>query len=174
MSPESCNALVARAEASGFRTARLQDRGRRNQETFIDCPATLQVILDALCRRVASTPKVDFHIVGMGPILEFYKYCNGASIGPHADAAVQVTAGLTSSLTFVLYLNDGFKGGETFFPDNGLRSRPKAGDGLLFQHDLIHEASQIDAGTKYILRTSVAVTSTIPPGARAYDANAGV
>lgn len=156
LSGESCAALVSLAEEAGFKEARLRHRGRRNQEAFVECAATRQALLDAVCRYVSQAPENNFHIVGVSNVLEFYKYSDGEAIAPHADSAVQVKPDLTSNLTVVIYLSDRFEGGDTFFPERGVRSHAKAGDALLFEHDLIHEATPVVAGTQYIFRTSVA------------------
>jgi hypothetical protein len=70
-------------------------------------------------------------------------------------------------LTFLIYLNDDFMGGETrfYFPDvagSGLTARgviPRAGSVLVFPQAntaaLIHEGSAVESGTKYVIRSDV-------------------
>lgn len=71
-----------------------------------------------------------------------------------------------SYLTFLLYLNDNFEGGETRFymPTDvgGMMARgvvPKQGSVLVFPQgntsSLIHEGSAVTSGTKYVIRTDV-------------------
>lgn len=74
-----------------------------------------------------------------------------------------------SRLTFLLYLNDGFSGGQTtfFLPSpsqpqlDAYPVRPIAGCALVFPHgdaagSLLHEGSPVDeGGCKYVIRTEV-------------------
>ena len=59
----------------------------------------------------------------------------------------------TSRLTFKIYLNDGFDGGETLFED--VTVEPATGMALVFRHPLLHEGGEIFAGRKSVLRTDV-------------------
>ena len=58
-------------------------------------------------------------------------------------------------LTLVFYLNDGFEGGATDFPELGRVITPRAGRALLFQHRILHEASEVRSGEKLVLRTDI-------------------
>jgi hypothetical protein len=60
-----------------------------------------------------------------------------------------------SLVTLVFYLNDGFEGGETDFPELDRRIAPRAGRALLFQHRILHEATEVRSGEKLVLRTDV-------------------
>ena len=50
----------------------------------------------------------------------------------------------------MIYLNEGFEGGETTF--SRVKIMPKSGMALLFFHDLEHEGSKLIKGQKYVLR----------------------
>jgi len=56
-------------------------------------------------------------------------------------------------LAFFLYLNDGFEGGETDFPNLGLTIRPKRGSILVFPPLWMfeHSGKPVTFGTKYIV-----------------------
>jgi len=58
-----------------------------------------------------------------------------------------------SRLTFMVYLNDDFTGGETKFDDAFIQ--PKARTALLFVHEQKHESLNIETGRKYVLRSDV-------------------
>lgn len=53
----------------------------------------------------------------------------------------------------MIYLNDGYEGGETTF--NNITVKPKQGTVLLFFHDLEREGSSVKKGIKYVLRTDI-------------------
>jgi WD40 repeat protein len=64
-------------------------------------------------------------------------------------------------MTFLLYLNDDYEGGETKFYKNKNDEIPlftykaEKGDLLIFDHDIWHEGSAIISGEKYILRSDL-------------------
>jgi prolyl 4-hydroxylase len=53
----------------------------------------------------------------------------------------------------MIYLNDGFEGGDTEFRTEFVK--PQAGMALVFPHRVAHQGSAIVRGTKYVLRTDV-------------------
>ncbi len=94
-------------------------------------------------------------LAGANPRLRLYRYGPGERHGAHWDTVVELGAGVRSLLTLVFYLNDGFEGGETDFPELSRRVVPRAGSALLFQHRILHEASEVRSGEKHVLRTDV-------------------
>eukprot|EP00729_Bicosta_minor_P019479 gene19479-19532_t len=86
--------------------------------------------------------------VGINPCIKFNQYEEGQVFGPHTDAVFESrTAHERTFITVLVYLNAGFEGGHTNF----LRSRngpvvvsvaPVSGSGLVFQHDMLHEATE--------------------------------
>jgi len=58
-----------------------------------------------------------------------------------------------SMLTFLLYLNDGYEGGDTQFRWETVK--PESGMLLVFPHNQSHQGAEIAAGTKYVLRSDV-------------------
>ncbi|KAJ3356997.1 hypothetical protein HDU83_009167 [Entophlyctis luteolus] len=113
-----------------------------------------------------------------------YRYVPGAIYRPHIDGgwpkseynedtqeySFDASSGsVWSRLTFLIYLNEGFKGGETtyFVPSQepiGVMDAksviPRAGCAMVFPHgnvqgNLLHEGSAVLEGVKYIARTEV-------------------
>jgi prolyl 4-hydroxylase len=112
----------------------------------------------ALLARVAHTvPKqlMGMELCGGNPRLRLYRYGPGERHGVHWDTVVELDGGVRSLVTLVFYLNDGFEGGETEFPELGQRIEPRAGRALLFQHRILHEATVVRSGEKLVLRTDV-------------------
>jgi prolyl 4-hydroxylase len=110
-----------------------------------------------LARVAASVPErlSGMQLAGANPRLRLYRYGPGEKHGAHWDTVVELSGGVRSLLTLVFYLNDGFEGGETDFPELSKRIAPRAGRALLFQHRILHEASRVTAGEKLVLRTDV-------------------
>ena len=93
----------------------------------------------------------------------YYRYDTDQRFKAHVDGSVK-KGELKSFVTLLIYLNDGFEGGETqFFSDkdeDGKRImlhciKPAAGDLLLFQHRWWHEGCKLESGRKYVLRSDV-------------------
>jgi len=89
------------------------------------------------------------------------QYTRGPEFGPKAGEA--------SYITVQLYLNDKFKGGATRFLCGSVKNpsksrhydvKPKVGSVLIFDHDILHEGSEVKNGTKYSVRTDIMYTST--------------
>ena len=68
---------------------------------------------------------------------------------------VELAGGVRSMLTLVFYLNDGFEGGATDFPELRRTIEPRRGRALVFQHRVLHEATVVTRGEKLVLRTDV-------------------
>ena len=70
-----------------------------------------------------------------------------------------------SKLTLLIYLNDGYTGGDTIFSTDDFvdgvatvhskRITPRTGLTLVFRHELKHEGEELVDGRKYVLRTDV-------------------
>jgi predicted 2-oxoglutarate/Fe(II)-dependent dioxygenase YbiX len=106
--------------------------------------------------------------VGLNERLRFLKYGPGDYFKPHTDGCyVRPDGKERSFVTLQLYLNSGtdlgdhkegdFVGGATTFlvDDTNVPCVPRAGRVLIFQHNIRHEDSLINRGTKYVVRTDI-------------------
>lgn len=120
---------------------------------------------------------------GLNARWRFFRYYPGSTYRPHIDGS-WVCSGINdkgklvedlygdriSRLTFLVYLNDDFDGGETtfFLPSmsnqvgviDARSIRPQTGAVLVFPHGdsigtLVHEGSSVTKGVKYVIRTDV-------------------
>lgn len=113
---------------------------------------------EALLSRVrAQLPRrlMGLELCGANPRLRLYRYGAGEQHGAHWDTVVELGSGVRSLLTLVFYLNDDFAGGETDFLELGQAVRPRRGMALLFQHRVLHRATPVQHGEKFVLRTDV-------------------
>lgn len=85
--------------------------------------------IHALCRRLAAASGTD---VRQGEPLQVLRYRPGQEYRPHFDAIDG--ADNQRTLTFLVYLNDDYAGGETRFETSGLQYKGGRGDGLLFRN----------------------------------------
>ena len=85
--------------------------------------------IHALCRRLASASGTQ---VNQGVPLQILRYRPGQEYRPHFDAIEG--ADNQRILTFLVYLNDDYRGGETRFESTGIEFKGRKGDGLLFRN----------------------------------------
>jgi hypothetical protein len=85
---------------------------------------------------------------------ELLRYHEGECFGLHVDSVVGRHEGFRQ-LSAVLYLNDDYTGGETYFPRQEIKFKAQAGDLLLFPSNFCypHESLPVIKGTKYAVVT---------------------
>ncbi|MGK0364552.1 MAG: putative 2-oxoglutarate/Fe(II)-dependent dioxygenase YbiX [Saprospiraceae bacterium] len=90
---------------------------------------------------------------GLNEQFRFYKYESSQRFKRHIDGRFKQNDKEESRITFMIYLNDDFEGGETKF-DN-VTILPKTGTALCFIHEQKHEGCPVTEGVKYVIRTDV-------------------
>lgn len=159
LSPEECNTLIALAEHAGFEPAIV--RSNQGQKSMPQVRNNQRLVLsqpewrDLIWQRLQSMELPQFEgrkAAGLPRDLRFYKYGPGERFKMHKDGP-WFEDGMSSELTLLVYLNDGFEGGHTVFRDWDLD--PKQGALLLFHHPIWHEGAAVLSGTKYVLRSDV-------------------
>jgi hypothetical protein len=162
LSPAECEAYIRRmrghraevAPIVGHHGPEVDLAVRNNTRVMWDDPAEADALLARVRARVP--PRLsEMELAGANPRLRLYRYGPGERHGAHWDTVVHLDEGVMSLLTLVFYLNDGFTGGETDFPELEQRILPRVGRALLFQHRILHEATEVHAGEKFVLRTDV-------------------
>ena len=92
-------------------------------------PAEEDLVLHGLNRRIAEASGTD---VCCGEPLHILRYSPGQEYRPHFDALPGVAN--QRRWTALVYLNEGYEGGETEFPELGIAAKGKTGDALLFRN----------------------------------------
>lgn len=167
-----CDWLVARA-GEGMRRARVYGHdvpGAREAETRTNTESdyTFQradLVLAILRERIAAS-------LGRSPacfeVTKLLRYQPGEQFSLHADyqepdspaQALEIARHGQRVVTFLVYLNDDYAGGETDFPEAGFRYRGRRGDALWFSNvdaggapdpRSIHAGLPPVAGTKWLL-----------------------
>jgi prolyl 4-hydroxylase len=87
--------------------------------------------IHALNRRLAAASGTD---VRAAEPMQVLSYAPGQQYHQHSDALPNVPPGQQRVLTFLVYLDEDYEGGETAFPALGLNVRGRTGDGLLFRN----------------------------------------
>jgi prolyl 4-hydroxylase len=166
-SPEDCQAHVAKAEASGFDAApingafgpELRPEVRNNSRVIID-DAELAATLWERVQVYVPLRLGRWEAVGVNERFRYYRYDLGQQFNWHYDGAFERENGERSQLTFMVYLNDGFEGGETSF--ESVQVTPCQGMALLFVHQIRHKGEPVILGRKYALRTDVMYRLALP------------
>jgi hypothetical protein len=163
LGPAECAAYVERIRAGDREVApivgkhggaEIDNAVRNNTRVMWDDADEARGLLDRVAADVPARLS-GMELAGANPRLRLYRYGPGERHGAHWDTVVELEGGVRSLVTLVFYLNDGFEGGETDFPELERRVVPRAGRALLFQHRILHEAGRVRAGEKYVLRTDI-------------------
>jgi prolyl 4-hydroxylase len=170
LSPSECEQLIAEYEPGPWLPATINAAGGRvveaqvrNSSTAIVKDAALAEKLYARLRPHLPQSMVDkwgghdrrVQPAGLYLPLRIYRYEPGQHFGLHHDQSYQHPDGRRSLLTFMVYLNEGFGGGTTTFPEQDQIIVPRTGRALLFQHMLLHSGERVSSGIKYVLRSDV-------------------
>jgi predicted 2-oxoglutarate/Fe(II)-dependent dioxygenase YbiX len=163
LSPQECASLIKRIEDLGPELATISTRSgaavrtdvRNNERVIFDD----QALASTLFERVRAKAPKEIHgltLVGANERFRCYCYKPGMRFAPHKDGAFYRNEQELSCYSFMVYLNEGFEGGNTTFATNPeISIRPRVGMGLLFQHSIIHEGSVVTSGVKYVARTDL-------------------
>jgi predicted 2-oxoglutarate/Fe(II)-dependent dioxygenase YbiX len=173
LTSDECEHFVALSEASGYDdapitapTGFLMRKDVRNNERLILDDLELARRFWQSAKPFIPTPLFDSEAIGFNERFRFYRYDVGQFFAQHIDGSFVRNPEERSELSFMIYLNDGFEGGDTIFSkgrwdafnerwESTLRVRPKRGMALVFQHDQVHEGAPVEKGRKYVLRTDV-------------------
>ncbi|MCA9066176.1 MAG: 2OG-Fe(II) oxygenase [Planctomycetaceae bacterium] len=163
LSQAECESLIRRIESLNPEVATINtvagacvDRDVRNNDRVIFKD---QALADMLFERIRVMAPPEIHgksLVGANEMFRCYRYKAGMRFAPHADGAFVRNHNEQSYYSFLVYLNDSFKGGATtFITEPEVAIQPETGLGLLFQHPIIHEGSVVVTGVKYVARSDL-------------------
>lgn len=103
----------------------------RSSDGAVIGPMRESLVVRAINQRLATITATD---IAQGEALTILRYRPGQQYRPHFDAIGNVRNQRVK--TVLLYLNEGFAGGETHFPKLSVTIRPKAGDAVAFTNTL--------------------------------------
>ena len=135
-------------------TGRARPDPVRTSDAAVIGPVRENLVIRALNLRIAAASGT---AVEQGEALAVLRYSPGQRYHPHHDALPG--AANQRLWTMLVYLNQGYGGGETVFPATGLSVRGRSGDGLLFRNcgaeggiDAMarHAGQPVTAGTKWL------------------------
>lgn len=154
---------VARIESLGLELATINTHAgaavrtdvRNNDRVIFDDELFGNLLLERVRERAPKSIH-GWKLSGINERFRCYRYKPGMRFAPHKDGAFCRNDTEQSFYTFLVYLNEGFEGGNTtFVTQPEIAIVPKIGMGLLFQHPIIHEGSIVTKGVKYVARTDL-------------------
>lgn len=140
LSPDEC-AHIAQTMAARMEPALVVDPATgqktlhpvRTSDSAVVSPTVENLVLRAINLRIAAATSTH---VDQGEPLTVLRYRPGQQFRLHHDALSQTRN--QRSMTMLIYLNEGFVGGETIFPSYDLSIAPKGGDAILF-HNILND-----------------------------------
>lgn len=158
LSPEHCKMIVDYTESAGnyFRSEIIEEAGdtkvdANRSSLSAELPEKVSPLFKELKSRVAAVLNTSVSNIEQ---LQCVKYSPGQFFGPHFDS----NSTLNRKHTILIYLNENFIGGETYFPELLLTVQPKTGTALWFlnqddDRNIIpysrHAGLPVRYGTKY-------------------------
>lgn len=160
VTPADCERLIDLAERRGFRRSRVSGGSDKPGAISVRVRSSTSTVLghdDPVLRRLYESC-AEFERADLKDLewIQCVRYKPGQKFRPHFDAG----NGMPRRSTWLVYLNDGFEGGGTAFPEIGLVVQPKAGTVVRFddcdeQGRVLwpskHSGLPVLAGTKYAL-----------------------
>ena len=175
LSPDECQRVIDIGETSGFRPAPVKASTgteeipdwRNNTRVVID-DEPLAIHLWETAGSYAPNNIDNWTPSGINKRFRLYRYEDNQQFDWHTDGFYKQDDDTRSFLTFMVYLNSGFVGGETSFSDQKSQFGfedfsivPKLGLALFFAHYIPHKGQLVTDGRKYVLRSDVMYLSLI-------------
>jgi hypothetical protein len=175
LSPQECEAFIATSEQAGYADAPIttadgpvMNKGvRDNRRLMVDDPDLACRLYERARPFLPAVVERRWEVSGFNERWRYYRYDPGERFALHYDGHFQRSEDEVSQLTFMIYLNEDFEGGQTnfyFLPagawfvqsaEPSLGVKPERGAALVFIHRRLHEGAPVTAGRKYVLRTDV-------------------
>jgi predicted 2-oxoglutarate/Fe(II)-dependent dioxygenase YbiX len=162
LSKRECKDLIIFSEQKGYEDAAVNLGGKqvinksiRNNSRLIYDDFKLSQMLWKRISEFIPKEIDSFQAYGLNERLRFYKYDAGQRFNKHRDGSFVRGIGDMSILTFMIYLNEDFEGGNTTFDKDDIVVKPKTGSALIFIHPLKHTGTEVTKGEKYAIRSDV-------------------
>jgi prolyl 4-hydroxylase len=159
-SASQCQTFIDKSESIGYEVATIDtEKGKkvvdtvRNNQRILHSDIQLAEAIWNQLKDFVPAKLGNSVAVGLNELFRFYRYEPGQQFKKHRDQSFIRNDAEASYYTFMIYLNDGYEGGDTTF--DLINIHPKKGTALLFLHSLEHSGSEVTQGIKYVLRTDI-------------------
>jgi hypothetical protein len=166
LSNSECSHFIELADSSEMHKAtintpdgmKVQSELRGNDRLIFDDPDLASSLWGRLKEQIELKQVIDrdgiWEAYGLNERFKIYRYEGGQYFGLHHDDNFVREKGKDQSFqTLIMYLNEGYEGGQTGFMDGDIE--PKEGRALIFAQMLLHEGIPVKSGVKYVLRTDM-------------------
>lgn len=158
LSETECISLIDKGNTIGFIPAMINNGGVRQFSTMRNNESVVfndSVFAEQLWEKIKPyiTDMANMTPYGVDDLFRMYRYTEGQKFDKHIDGATKKPNGDRSLLTFIIYLNDSYEGGETGFDFKAIKG--STGMGLIFPHKLLHSGDVVKSGVKYAIRTDI-------------------
>ncbi len=155
LSKPECDDLIAEIESSAPKLATDNPIYRDQDRVIKDDPVLAKTLFDRLKEHLPNKMG-DLEVSSLNSRFRLYRYRPGQQFLPHTDHWYQPNKFEITLHTVLIYLNDGFKGGETdFSKEHSEKVVPVVGSAAIFQHKITHAGCKVKSGVKYALRSDV-------------------
>ena len=161
LSKEECDYLISMSEKAGYMPLPSYSKNYRNNDRVIIRSFDLAKELYTRCKDYFPQSWTGYdNVHELNEVFRFCRYTKGGIFRKHTDSFFERNSLERSRLTFNIYLNGGFDGGHTVFPENDIHVIPKPGMVLVFDHDIVHQGYYLETGKKYLARSDVMYKKT--------------
>jgi hypothetical protein len=174
LSREECERFITVSEQIGYEDAPITTAGgfemrkdiRNNDRVMLDEPDLATAWWERAKDQLPRSWETRWQAIGFNERFRYYRYDPGQRFAPHSDGPFVRNQDERSYFTFMVYLNEGFEGGETLFHQSvpPVIVRPESGKALVFYHRQLHEGAPVRSGRKYVLRTDLMFRKMAPSG----------
>lgn len=166
LSENECQQFILDSEKLGYREATVSTlegpkmmKMIRNNQRVISIDLDLASLFWERIKPFVFKMNENWFPKSVNEQFRYYKYEVGERFNKHRDGKFVRNEWEESKLTIIVYLNNGFEGGETEFDDFVVT--PKPGTALVFIHHIKHKGCKVSKGIKYALRTDVMYSKEI-------------
>lgn len=126
---QAADPVMEPAQVADPCTGRLVPHPIRTSDAGLIGPTREDLAIRAINHRLAAASRTE---TNQGEPLVVLRYAPGQQYRPHLDSLPNVAN--QRVLTLLVYLNEGYAGGETAFTETGLKVRGRLGDAILFRN----------------------------------------
>ena len=147
----TCNKIVNSFSIERFKRSKFLEKGRKNKDYRIPSSIHEELIISKLKMYTDTDNAI------LAPVCIYMKYDVGDYVKRHTDSTTEISPTVNSNKTLIVYLNDDYVGGETYFESLKLDIKPKTGKAILFDqgNHLFHEGKPVTKNFKYIFHISL-------------------
>lgn len=160
LSKDDCDNFIELGETIGFELSKIRTKDgdvlrtdiRNNGRVILDDKILADMFFNDLKEHLPIEYD-GYKLKGLNEQLKIYRYMPGEEFKLHKDAPYIRNENERSFLTMLIYLNEEYDGGETYFTSGTIKG--KTGDCVIFRQRLLHAGLKVNSGVKYAIRTDV-------------------